>query len=96
MTRAGGLTEHAQAVVHRHDDDVAVGGQDAGVEHVPRALHEGAAVDEEHHRLLTAVPDIYTHTHTHTHAHTGWLDMLMVLLELRNAFQIFHYASFSS
>ena len=63
---AGLLTEHAEPVVHRHDDDVAVGGQDAGVKHVSRPLHEGAPVDEQHHGLLAAVPDICVCVGTHT------------------------------
>ena len=74
----GGLTEHAQTVVHGNHDDVAVGREDAGVEHVPRALHVGASVDKQHHRLLPAVTDIWrgggggkhTHKHAHTQTHT--------------------------
>lgn len=56
--RFGSLTEHAQAVVHGHHDHVAVGGEDAGVEHVPGAFHVGAAVDKQHHGFLPAVTDI--------------------------------------
>lgn len=52
------LTEHAQTVVHGDHDDVAVGCEDAGVEHVSRPLHVGAAMDEQHHRLLPTVTDI--------------------------------------
>lgn len=52
-------TEDAQAVVHGDDDDVAVGRQHAAIEHVPCPLHVGAAVEEEHHRLLPAVPDVW-------------------------------------
>lgn len=52
------LTEHAESVVHGHHDHVAVGGKDAGVEHVSGAFHVGAAVDKQHHWLLPAVANI--------------------------------------
>lgn len=53
------LTEHAQAVVDGDDDDIAVAGQDAAVEHAAGALHVGAPVDEHHHRLgAAALPDV--------------------------------------
>ena len=62
---SGSLTEHAKPVVHGHHDHVAVGGQDAGIEHVSGAFHVGASMDKQHHRLLPAVTNIYTHTHKH-------------------------------
>lgn len=53
------LTEHAQPVVDGDDDDVAVAGQDTSVEHVARALHVGAPVDEDHDGLgAAALPDV--------------------------------------
>lgn len=57
----GSLTEHAQSVVHGHHDHVAVGGEDAGVKHVPGALHVRAAVNEQHDGLLPAIADICAH-----------------------------------
>ena len=49
------LTQDAQAVVDGDDDDIAVAGQDAAVDHVARALHVGPAVDVHHHRLLAVL-----------------------------------------
>lgn len=57
----GPLTEDAESVVHGHHDHVSVGGEDAGVEHVPGALHVGASVYEQHHGFLPAVTNIYSH-----------------------------------
>lgn len=54
------LTQHTKSVVHGHHNHVAVGGQDAGIKHVPRAFHVRAPVDKEHHGLLPAVADICT------------------------------------
>lgn len=65
------LTEHAEPVVHGHHNHVAVGGQDAGVEHVSGAFHVGAAVDEQHHRLLPAVADICMHKRGGSRAKDG-------------------------
>lgn len=56
--RLSSLTQHAEPVVHGHHNHVAIGGQDAGIEHVPRPFHVRASVDEEHHWLLPAVADI--------------------------------------
>lgn len=51
----GSLTENPQAVVDGDDDDVAVAGQDAPVNHVPCSFHVGAAVNVHHHWLLTVL-----------------------------------------
>ncbi|MEJ1288579.1 hypothetical protein NN561_019611 [Cricetulus griseus] len=58
-----GLTQDAQAVVDGDDDDVAVARQHAAVDHVPGALHVGAAVDVNHHGLPAArVVDVWRET----------------------------------
>lgn len=50
-SEALGLTQNPQPVVDGDDDDVAVAGQDAAVDHVARPLHVGAPVDVDHDRL---------------------------------------------
>lgn len=57
------LTEYTEPVVHGHHNHVAVSSQDAGIKHVSGAFHVGASVNKQHHRLLPAVTDIYTHTY---------------------------------
>lgn len=49
------LTQDADAEVERDDDDIAVAGQDAAVDHVPCALHVGASVNVDHHRFGAGV-----------------------------------------
>lgn len=56
------LTEHTEPIVHGDHDDISIGCKDAAIKHVPWALHVGASVDEEHHRLLAAIPNICTNT----------------------------------
>lgn len=41
-------TQDSQPVVDGDDDDVAVTGQDAAINHVPSSLHEGASMDVNH------------------------------------------------
>lgn len=69
------LTEHAEAVVHGDNYDISIGGENAAIKHVPWAFHVGAAVDEQHHRLLTAVPDIWG-THTNTEGYLSGTQLL--------------------
>ncbi len=54
------LTEHTEPIVHGDHNDISVGSKDAAIEHVSWALHVGASVDEQHHRLLTPIPNICT------------------------------------
>lgn len=52
------LTQDADPVVQRDDDDIAVAGQNAAVDHVPCALHVRAAVYVDHHGFGTGVSDV--------------------------------------
>lgn len=54
------LTEHAEAIVHGDHNDVSIGCKDTAIKHVSWALHVGASMDEQHHRLLAAITNICT------------------------------------